>query len=252
MGLACVPQGAAAASPNQGLSCVPLKHFRPLKPQLLLRFSPATTQQRLQWQTGDPAGLEEAGKRCSDIPGSGGALWSGWPRADGCGSPASTGSTISPVSLNVHTHSWFYSSTTTSPCAQTQPHKSNAGCLSSCHSTAQRSAGSPYIPPSPGSLCFGPCIPEETSPTLQICWCSPPETISSDSAPIAMRFLSMQGLPLPSCTFAQSLKSVQIIPSLLLCNFPSPTLLLLSPSQQAQPRRVINTCHFVCNLLQEE
>lgn len=62
----------------------------------------------------------------------------------------------------------------------------------------------------------------------------------------------MQGLPLPSCTFAQSLKSVEIIPSLLLCNFPSPTLLLLSPSQQAQPRGVINTCHFVSNLLQEE
>lgn len=72
------------------------------------------------------------------------------------------------------------------------------------------------------------------------------------SAPIARRFLSVQGVPLPSCTFLQSLKSVQIIPFLPLCSFPSPTLLLLSPSQQAQPRHVINTCHFVSNLLQEE
>lgn len=39
MGLACAPQGAAAASPKQGLSYVPLKHFSPLKPQVLPRFS---------------------------------------------------------------------------------------------------------------------------------------------------------------------------------------------------------------------
>lgn len=39
VGLACAPQGAAAASPKQGLSYVPLKHFSPLKPQVLPRFS---------------------------------------------------------------------------------------------------------------------------------------------------------------------------------------------------------------------
>lgn len=151
-----------------------------------------TTQQRLQWQTGGPAGS------CWWHPRLSGTLW---PRADGCGTPASTGSTITPVSLDVHILSWCSSSATV-PVHKPSHTNQVQGALVWAPVTAQgRALLVPLHIPQPWKSLLWPL---ETSSPLQICWCSPPETLSSDSAPIARRFLSVQGLPLPSCTSSRA------------------------------------------------
>lgn len=128
-------------------------------------------------------------------------------RADGCGTPASTGSTastVTPVSVGVHIHSWC-SCSATSPCAQTQPRKRSAGCpgLSSCHSTGQGSAGSLTHPPALEVFALAPASLRRQVPP---CRCVDVLLLrhSSHSAPIARRCLSMQELPLPSCTSSRA------------------------------------------------
>lgn len=151
-----------------------------------------TTQQRLQWQTGV---LQEA---VGDTPGSVGP----------CGpEPMAVGPLPAQGAPSPLSHWMCTSSADVPPVPQVPVHKPShtnqvQGALVWAPVTAQgRALLVPLHIPQPWKSLLWPL---ETSPPLQICWCSPPETLSSDSAPIARRFLSVQGLPLPSCTSSRA------------------------------------------------